>query len=238
MRNRRAAPPARSRHAPHRVPPALSWLVFCTSVVVLGFLEAAQGGVSGFGGSATYTGQLGPVSPARTMCVCVSIDSNLTNLIGCLEVDTNGGTYFAATFNTNKYFAVAFLDLNANIGLDPGEPYVIYNDKSAPPGDPIVAGLTQNAVNFSFGDENIWPPSGSAPTPTATETPTSTLERHCPGDCDGNGEVTVGEIISLVNIALGNAQLSSCMRGDADDSHDLTINEIVAAVHAALSGCA
>lgn len=214
---------------------------------VLGVTRAARAGVSGFGGSTTYTGQLGPVSAARTICVCVSTDPNLGSFLGCLEVRTNGATYFAATYNTNTYFVVTFLDLNLNVGLDAGEPYVIYNGKSAPPGDPVVAGLGQTAINFSFGDENIWPPSESAPTPTETETPTPThtptpsptsaLERHCPGDCDGNGDVTVGEVIALVNIALGNTQLSSCMPGDIDNSHNVTINEIVAAVDAALSGC-
>ena len=265
MTYQRAVPPARLTQAPHHSLLLGGWLVFSMCGAVLGITQPAHGGVLGFGGSATYTGQLGPVSAARTICVCVSSDHNLGNFIGCLEIRTNGGTYFAPTFNTNTYFVVTFLDLNLNVGLDPGEPYVIYNGKSAPPGDPIVAGLNQTAIDFSFGDENIWPPSEAEPTPTATETPTDTptllptdtqtststpppsptatpsptspLERHCPGDCDGSGGVTVPEIIVLVDIALGNAQLSSCMPGDTDDSHDVTINEIVAAVDAALRGC-
>jgi hypothetical protein len=57
------------------------------------------------------------------------------------------------------------------------------------------------------------------------------------GDCDGSGDVTVNEIISMVNIALGNAPLSACTAGDADGSGDITINEIIAAVKKALSGC-
>jgi len=259
MRHPPGGPPARSHQVPHRSLLLFGRLVLSTCMAVLGTLQTASGVISGFGGSATYTGQLGPVSAARTICVCVSSDRTLSNFIGCLEIRTNGGPYFAATFNTNTYFAVAFLDLNANIGLDPGEPYVIYDGKSAPPGDPIVAGLSQTAINFSFGDDSIWPPSQSAPTPTATETatrtptllptdtqtpastatpsPTATLERQCPGDCDGNGSVTVGEIIALVNIALGNAQPSSCSRGDTDESRGVTINEIIAAVNAALSRC-
>jgi hypothetical protein len=287
MRYEPAALPARSRQAlpPHRSLLLLGWLLFSTGGAVLGTIQAAYGVVSGFGGSATYTGQLGPVSAARTICVCLSADPNLSTLIGCLEVGTNGGTYFARTFNMNTYYVVAFLDLDANIELDTGEPYVIYNGKNAPPGDPVVAGLAQTGIDFSFGDENIWPPSAPPPTetqtpthtptlsptdtetptstptetdtptpaptdtetptstptpplsPTPTPSPTSTLGRQCPGDCDGNGNVTVAEIVVLVNIALGNAQLSSCMPGDADDSHDVTIDEIVAAVNAALSGC-
>ena len=59
----------------------------------------------------------------------------------------------------------------------------------------------------------------------------------CTGDCDGSGDVTVNELITMVNIALGNAQLSACPAGDADGSGDITINEIIAAVNFALGSC-
>ena len=59
----------------------------------------------------------------------------------------------------------------------------------------------------------------------------------CTGDCDGSGDVTVNELITMVNIALGNAALSACTAGDADGSGDITINEIIAAVNNALNGC-
>jgi hypothetical protein len=59
----------------------------------------------------------------------------------------------------------------------------------------------------------------------------------CVGDCDGDGQVTVNELITMVNILLGNTPLSACMAGDADGSGDITINEIIAAVNNALDGC-
>ena len=34
----------------------------------------------------------------------------------------------------------------------------------------------------------------------------------CVGDCDGSNDVTVGEIIKIVNIALGTGPLESCER--------------------------
>jgi hypothetical protein len=49
--------------------------------------------------------------------------------------------------------------------------------------------------------------------------------------------VTVNELIAMVNIALGNAQLSTCPVGDADGSGDITVNEIITAVGYALSSC-
>jgi hypothetical protein len=73
---------------------------------------------------------------------------------------------------------------------------------------------------------------------TATATPTDTpTPITCTGDCDESGGVTINEIISMVNIALGTAQLSTCPLGDADESGAIEINEIVAAVSDALNGC-
>lgn len=74
------------------------------------------------------------------------------------------------------------------------------------------------------------------PSPTATPTPTPTPV-ICVGDCDGSGEVTVNELITMVNIALGTAPLSACPVGDADGSGDITVNEIVQAVGFALTRC-
>lgn len=60
--------------------------------------------------------------------------------------------------------------------------------------------------------------------------------RHPPQVCEVTC-ATVNELITKVNIALGNAPLSACIAGDADGSGDITINEIIAAVKKALSGC-
>ncbi len=59
----------------------------------------------------------------------------------------------------------------------------------------------------------------------------------CVGDCDGNHQVTIDEILTLVNIALGNGQVSDCTVGDADGDKQITIDEIVAAVNNAFSSC-
>jgi hypothetical protein len=236
-------PPADQRAASPHTSIRLVRFIIGVCGVMVSLTPPARAQV-GFGGTATYTGNLGPVSRARTICVCVSTDANLSNSLGCLEIATNGGRYFAQT-NTNTYYLVGFLDLNANIGLDAGEPYEIYQGKSAPPADPVVAGLGQTAIDFSFGDENIWPPPTPTPTDTPADTPTQTPwpidtetpTPSCPGDCDGNGQVTVGELVTLVNIALGSTPPSACMAGDTDSSNDITVDEIIAAVNGALAGC-
>jgi len=59
----------------------------------------------------------------------------------------------------------------------------------------------------------------------------------CSGECDASGDVTVNELIQMVNIALGTSPLSICPIGDVDCSGDITVNEIIKAVGYALSNC-
>ena len=59
----------------------------------------------------------------------------------------------------------------------------------------------------------------------------------CAGDCDGNGQVSVDEIITLTNIALGEASISLCELGDINGDGQITVDEIQAAVSNALNGC-
>jgi hypothetical protein len=75
---------------------------------------------------------------------------------------------------------------------------------------------------------------GSFPTPTPTPTPSA---QGCIGDCDGDGTVTIDNILVLVNIALEQAALSACPSGDRDGDGSVTVSEIIAAVGAALAGC-
>jgi hypothetical protein len=59
----------------------------------------------------------------------------------------------------------------------------------------------------------------------------------CAGDCDGSGDVTIDEIITLVNVALESAPVAACRAGDRNGDGAIAIDEIVAAVNAALGGC-
>lgn len=75
------------------------------------------------------------------------------------------------------------------------------------------------------------------PLPTSTPTPTRTPGEVCVGDCDGNGTVTVDEIVIMVNIALGNRDVADCESGDSDNSGTVTVDEILTAIQNALNGC-
>lgn len=56
------------------------------------------------------------------------------------------------------------------------------------------------------------------------------------GDCSGNFQVTVDELLTLVNIALGNAQPSACPHGIPSGA-EVNITVIIQAVNNALNGC-
>ena len=59
----------------------------------------------------------------------------------------------------------------------------------------------------------------------------------CVGDCSGGRSVTVDEILTMVNIALGNAAVTTCEAGDANHDGQITVDEILTAVNNALNGC-
>jgi immune inhibitor A len=85
----------------------------------------------------------------------------------------------------------------------------------------------------------------AARTPTPTSTPTATRTHvatpimpptSCTGDCDGSGEVTITELLTLVRMAAGSG--GSCAAGDANHDGQVTIDEVLEAVHHAVTGCA
>ncbi len=81
------------------------------------------------------------------------------------------------------------------------------------------------------------PPLDTAPptaTPTATPNPTAAV---CVGECNGNRVVTVNELITGVNIALGTAPVTACPAFDVDGDGAVGINELIAAVNNLLYGC-
>jgi len=59
----------------------------------------------------------------------------------------------------------------------------------------------------------------------------------CTGDCNGDGTVTVDDLVQGVNIALGLAPIDQCSSFDANADGLVTIDEIIAGVTNALVGC-
>lgn len=77
------------------------------------------------------------------------------------------------------------------------------------------------------------------PMPTATATPTATTSAiACAGDCSGDGDVRVDELVRAVAIALERQAVSECEAGDRDHDGRIVVNELVLAVSSLLRGCA
>jgi hypothetical protein len=74
-----------------------------------------------------------------------------------------------------------------------------------------------------------------APPATLTPTATAVPDSGCFGDCNGDGEVSINELIILVNIALGSQSVSAC--ASLSPGFVVTISDLVRAVNNALSGC-
>ena len=58
----------------------------------------------------------------------------------------------------------------------------------------------------------------------------------CVGDCRGDDQVTIDELVAMVNLAL-NGGVTGCSAGDSNTDGRITIDEILVAVNNALSGC-
>jgi hypothetical protein len=105
--------------------------------------------------------------------------------------------------------------------------------------------LAINVVGLSTPTPTSPPPTDTeTPMPTATPTntigdptPTATQGGGCTGDCDGDGSVTVDEIVRGVNIGLGTRPVEDCLPFDRDGSGTVTVDEIVEAIGNALNGC-
>lgn len=72
---------------------------------------------------------------------------------------------------------------------------------------------------------------GSVSLPTPTPTP-------CAGDCNGDGSVTVDELVVGVNLILEQIPISTCVQFDTTSDGRVTVDELTAGVRAVLEGCA
>jgi hypothetical protein len=118
------------------------------------------------------------------------------------------------------------------------------------------AGNSVNLNGQSSGDRSsattfdIIVVAANPPTPTATPAPIATVPPLpsrtsartngpgvCGGDCDGDGTVTVNELVTGVDMALGTLALDVCPGFDTNGDLMVEVDELVAAVDHALSGC-
>jgi hypothetical protein len=64
-----------------------------------------------------------------------------------------------------------------------------------------------------------------------------TTPAACAGDCDGDGRVSIAELIDALGIALGGRVLSECPAADSDRDQRVAVGDLVRAVASSLTGC-
>jgi hypothetical protein len=75
-------------------------------------------------------------------------------------------------------------------------------------------------------------------TPTTADATATPVDEGCVGDCDDDRLVTVDEIVTGINIALGTVAVGECLGFDSNMDGLVTVDEIVSALRGALEGCA
>jgi hypothetical protein len=63
------------------------------------------------------------------------------------------------------------------------------------------------------------------------------VPQFCDGDCNGDGTVTVDEVMQAVGSGLGQQAVATCVAADADDDDTVTIDEVLRGVNNVLNGC-
>ncbi|MBI3782224.1 MAG: hypothetical protein HY270_02365 [Deltaproteobacteria bacterium] len=64
------------------------------------------------------------------------------------------------------------------------------------------------------------------------------LVQTCAGDCNEDSDVTIDELVSGINIGLGDGDVTGCIAADVNRDGDVTIDELLAGTSSALQGCA
>lgn len=100
----------------------------------------------------------------------------------------------------------------------------------------LTPGETPTAT--PLGEDTPTPPEGTPTgTPAGTVSPT-VPSGTCVGDCNGDHQVAVNELIVGVNIALGSAPVTDCPSFDVNGDGMIDVSELISGVNGALNGCA
>jgi hypothetical protein len=108
------------------------------------------------------------------------------------------------------------------VAVDQRETDLAFDPTQIPPsaGAGLVRVIVSDGLNTAFADVG-----------------NLTVVGACVGDCDGDGEVTIDDLLRLVNIALGTTAIDGCAVGDPNRDGRIAISELVTAVRNALRGC-
>ncbi len=131
------------------------------------------------------------------------------------------------------------------LAVDPTTPGTLYAGTSVGVSKTTDAGDTWQALNTGLPADAVFSlafdPSMSSTVYAATFTGVYSIEQVevCTGDCNGDGQVSVDEVLTLVNVALGGAPAAACAHGLASGAAttDVNVALILQAIHNAFDGC-
>jgi hypothetical protein len=81
------------------------------------------------------------------------------------------------------------------------------------------------------------PPATPTPTTTATAPTATRTPAACAGNCNGDGSVSLSELVTSVGIAFQNLDSERCLAADRNNDGMVSVDELVIAVSNALRGC-
>ncbi len=173
----------------------------------------------------------------------ISIDNRLGNAIQVGSNDTRRIHLrrFMNGFNVLDSFSdVAEVDDDSDyFWAGVGEPLFVDADAASFELDPRGVAAIDGAEELSARDAGL--DARSTRTDRAADQGAADLGYHYPifdlelsGDCDGNGVVTIGELITGVGIALGRSAVGDCPAFDCDGDDLVGVGELIKAVNAAL----
>lgn len=180
--------------------------------------DDGEGGVAEASVQVTVVATLDELPPVPDALVVgpalLTLDAQQTSVRLAIENENPEGTISWTATGSNSW-----IRLSATSGTTPAEITVSLDSAG------LMPGIYGGTVRVSGDGADVVIPVEA------------TVSSSCIGDCNNSGDVTVDELILMVNIALENSPVSLCPVGDADGSGMITVNEIIVAVNAALNGC-
>ncbi|MFI5397558.1 MAG: hypothetical protein ACHQ9S_18635 [Candidatus Binatia bacterium] len=161
----------------------------------------------------------GPTTDAEVEAVALSSDGSLAYV----TAHTLGGAGQLLIINTatSQISTLPFGHVLEGVALSSDEQMV------------YVADAGSNSVLVKGNGVVISVPVGAAPMGVVV----AAVPQMCQGDCNGDGVVTVDEVLQAVNIALGLQAVNTCIAVDGDDDGRVTVDEVLQGVTNYLSGC-